>query len=187
MRQAIQKNKMILVFQRTGERRYRVEARRGAFPDLVMDPAPGYDARMPHDLMHLVVEAQLGLTQGIFGQLAAGGNAGTFYVPHSDGNTRALSRTRNHVKTRGKKLLRAGRDDCMRSEQAAHICWQVWSAGPQPSNANAPDLPGLNSRTLNRICDHLDALSSQWSSLAVGESLSVRWPDLKTEILKQSV
>ena len=173
---------MIVVFQRTGERRYRVEAQRSDFPNLVMDPAPGYDARMPHDLMHLVVEAQLGLANGIFGQLAAGGNAGTFYVPHSDGNTRALSRTRNHVKARGKKLLRAGRDDCLRSEQAAHICWQVWSARPGRSNVNTPALPGLNPKTLNRICEQLDALSSRWSSLAVGQSMSVRWPDLKSQI-----
>ena len=172
-------HEMLLVFQRTGERRYRVEAQRSAFPNLVMDPAPGYDARMPHDLMHLVVEAQLGLAHGIFGQLAAGGDAGTFYVPHTDGNARRLSRTRNHVKARGKKLLRAGRDDCMRSEQAAYICWQAWSARSARSIENTPKLPpDLNEKTLDQICNHLDELSSQWSSLKVGQSMAVRWPDL---------
>ena len=61
---------MIVVFRRTGQRRYSVEAQRPEFPDLVMNPGPGYDKFMPHDMMHLVVEAQLGLTRGVFGQLA---------------------------------------------------------------------------------------------------------------------
>lgn len=71
---------MILVFRRTGERRYAVEAQRVRFPKLVMDPAPGYNRLIPHDMMHLVVEAQLGIAHGVFGQLAAGGDAGTFHL-----------------------------------------------------------------------------------------------------------
>ena len=71
---------MTLVFRRTGQRRYAVEVQRPGLPDLEMNPAPGYDPLMPHDMMHLVVEAQLGLTRGIFGQLAAGGTAGTFHL-----------------------------------------------------------------------------------------------------------
>ena len=61
---------MIVVFRRTGQRRYSVEAQRPEFSDLVVDPGPGYDKFPPHDMMHLVVEAQLGLTRGAFGQLA---------------------------------------------------------------------------------------------------------------------
>ena len=67
---------MLLVFRRTGDRRYTVVAKRAEMPDVEMDPAPGYSELIPHDLMHLVVEAKLGLARGIFGQLAAG--AGTF-------------------------------------------------------------------------------------------------------------
>src|ERR1043165_9351920 len=69
---------MIVVFRRTGEKRYAVEALRKGLPVVEISPAPGYDRLIPHDMMHLVVEAQLGLTRGIFGQLAAGGNAGSF-------------------------------------------------------------------------------------------------------------
>lgn len=36
-----------------------------------MNRAPGYDPLMPHDLLHLIVESELGLTRGIFGQLAS--------------------------------------------------------------------------------------------------------------------
>jgi len=188
---------MILVFRRTGQRRYAVEVQRRGFPDLVMNPAPGYDRLMPHDLMHLVVEAQLGLTRGVFGQLAAGGDAGTFHVPMKPGeSSRPLARIRNRVKERGKKLLREGRDDSERSEQATFICWYEWLAR-SPSNdrkklsqtmvqqakevrelAGPRGLRDLNQSKLDEICEHLDHLSYQWSRLEVGESMAVRWPDL---------
>src|SRR5215213_4198492 len=110
------KQPMTLVFRRTGERRYAVEAHRDGFPDLEMNPAPGYDPRMPHDMMHLVVEAQLGLTRGVFGQLAAGGNAGTFHLfVKSDQGSRATARASKRVKTRGEKLLKDGANDCAQS------------------------------------------------------------------------
>jgi hypothetical protein len=96
---------MTVVFQRIGPRKYAVVAKRSRFPDLEMNGAPGYDPLMPHDLMHLVVEAQLGLTRGIFGQLAAGGDAGTFRRDIKPNETpRVAARIRNRVKARGKKL-----------------------------------------------------------------------------------
>jgi hypothetical protein len=39
-------------------------------------------------------------------------------------------------------------------------------------------LRALSERKLEEICQHLDELSSHWSSLEVGQSMSVRWPDL---------
>ena len=64
---------MDVTFTRTGERRYAVSA--GA---LAMHPAPGYDDEIPHDLVHLAVELACGIPMGVFGQLEAGGTAGTF-------------------------------------------------------------------------------------------------------------
>src|SRR4029453_15282152 len=99
--------KMILIFRRTGQRRYAVEVKRPPHPDVEMNPAPGYDALMPHDLMHLVVEAQLGLTHGIFGQLAAGGDAGTFHlIMKQEWPSRTGARIRRRLKTKGTALLR---------------------------------------------------------------------------------
>ena len=186
---------MILVFRRTGQRRYAVEAQRPRFPDIVMNPAPGYDPLMPHDLMHLVVEAQLGLSQGIFAQLAAGGNAGTFQLSvKSDKSSRDVARARRRVTTRGKRLLREAQDDLAQSEQATYICWHEWlarsssnerrkvsSAMAQQAQSvrdDAAELRALNPTRLNEICKHLDHLSSHWSRLRVGESMAVRWPDL---------
>jgi hypothetical protein len=186
---------MIVVFRRTGQRRYSVEAQRAGFPDVVMNPAPGYDPLMPHDMMHLVVEAQLGLKRGIFGQLAAG--AGTFQLAVKDGeNSREVARTRRRVAARGKKSMKAGRDECLQSERATYICRQLWLArsGSREERrqaqamidqaasvrgvAGAPELEALDRKKVDEICESLDQLSARWSRLEVGESMAVGWPDL---------
>ena len=177
-------HQMTLLFRRTGQRRYAVEARRPGFPDVEMNPAPGYDRLMPHDMMHLVVEAQLGLTHAVFGQLAAGGTAGTFHLSvKSDEGSRQKARAQKRVRVRGKKLLKAGRDECLQSEQAAYICWQEWQArsssrGQVRDTDRTTELRALNRSKLDEICKHLDELSSHWSGLDVGQSVAVSWPDL---------
>ena len=188
---------MILVFRRTGQRRYAIEAQRPGLPDVVMDPAPGYDKLIPHDLMHLVVESQLGLTRGVFGQLAAGGDAGTFHLPLIvDKRSRDTARARTRIKARGAKLLREGRDESARSERATYICWYEWMARSQSSElrkraftmamnaaqvtstAGKAELRALTQKKLTEIFKHLDELSARWSRLEVGESMAVHWPDL---------
>ena len=178
------KHQMVLVFRRTGERRYAVEALRPGLPVVEINPAPGYDPRIPHDMMHLVVEAQLGLSRGIFGQLAAGGNAGTFRLAtENDQSSRETSRARKRVTKRGKRLLKNGRDDCQESERATWICWQAWLARSssreiiKPSKG-APAFETLNQSKLDEIYKHLDELSSHWSGLYIGQSVAVSWPDL---------
>jgi hypothetical protein len=188
---------VILIFQRTGQRRYAIQVKRPRLLDVVMDPAAGYDPLMPHDLLHLVVEAQLGLDGGVFGQLAGGGNAGTFH-PISDGDSSARARIRavHRMNTRGKKLKREGRDDSSQSERATYICWYEWLARSLSADrrktalamreqanhvrgtAPAHEMHALSEKKIERICRHLDELSSHWSRLAVGESMSVRWPNL---------
>ena len=188
---------MTLVFRRVGQRRYAIEAKRPPFPDVEMNPAPGYDAFMPHDLLHLVVEAQLGLTRGVFGQLAAGGDAGTFHPSFKPQETsRAAARVRHRQKARGKTMMREGRDESAQSERATYICWYEWLTRSESSDrrmaaqamtqqakqvraiAPAMELRGLTERKLEEICRHLDELSSHWSRLEVGQSMTVRWPDL---------
>ena len=183
---------MIVTFQRTGQRRYAVEAQRPGLPNLVMNPAPGYDSLIPHDMLHMVVEAQLGFTRGVFGQLASGGDAGTFHVPMNSGeNSRKLGRVRKRVRGKGQKLLKEGRDESVRSERATYICWYEWLARSSSSNqamaqqakevrdtAGDEELEALNEKKLDEICEHLDDLSSHWSSLEVGQSIAVQWPDL---------
>jgi hypothetical protein len=44
--------------------------------------------------------------------------------------------------------------------------------------AGDSELAAFDQRKLDEICKHLDELSSYWSKLEVGQSMSVRWPDL---------
>ena len=169
---------MLVIFQRTGRRQYRVEVRRSPFVAVEMNPAPGYDDLMPHDMMHLVVESQLGIERGIFGQIAAGG--GTFRViPDASKTTRDAARQRRRLTDRGKKMMRDGRDDCLQSEAAVYMCWQQWRARSESTNVSKTSPPaGLSQEKLEQIFHHLDELSLYWSRLNVGESMTVQWPDL---------
>jgi hypothetical protein len=184
--------KMYLIFRRTGTRRYAVEAHREKWPNLEMNPAPGFDSLMPHDLMHLVVEAQLGLENGIFGQLAIGGDAGSFRpIVVEPQSSRATARLRRHQQARGKPLVLAGRTDCAQSERATYLCLYEWRrrsgklSGSMTQHANqiksippATDIEVLDEKRFLSICRHLDELSLVWSALKVGESMCVSWPEL---------
>ena len=178
---------MLVIFRRTGWRRYGIEIQRPQFAAVQMNPAPGYDPLMPHDLMHLVVESQLGLTHGIFGQVAAGGHAGTFrtYIGPSK-NNRDAARRQRRIDRRGEKLLRrVGSKECLLSEHATYICWQEWlarSKSTQVRSITPPlDLGALTEEKMDQICAHLDELSSHWSRLKIGESMTVHWPDLSVQ------
>ena len=188
---------MEIQFRRTGERRYAITIFRKDHSPLEMNPAPGYDPIMPHDLLHLVVESELGLSRGIFGQIAAGGNAGTFHpVAANNENQREAARLRRRAAKRGEKLLREGRNESALSERATYICLYEWlsrSADPErkklaiqmSSQAKQTltiqpefESQALTEKLLIRICNRLDDLSQRWASLKTGESLTVMWPDI---------
>ena len=187
---------MKVQFRRTGARRYAITIYREGLPPVEMNPAPGYDPLMPHDLLHLVVESELGLNLGVFGQVASGGHAGTFHPVATDGaSPRDAARLRRRVSRRGDKLLREGRHQAALSERATYICWYEWLArsdDPERRKLAAQmtqqaksirDLqPPAESRALTgdllaRICSRLDDLSAQWANLDIGESFTVAWPD----------
>lgn len=182
---------MEVQFKRTGERRYAVTIFREGYPTIEMNPAPGYDPIMPHDLAHLIVEKEIGLRRGIFGQLAAGGNAGTFHsVPSAIENKREASRLRRKAAKRGEKLLREGRDESAISERAVDVYLNEWfSRSTEPNRKKmAVQLPPqrkkiseddalTSEKTIERVCASLEWASERWASLKIGESFSVLWPD----------
>ena len=92
---------MDIEFRRTGERRYAVIVRRGGDAVLEMSPAPGYDPKMPHDLIHYVVERELELPLGVFGQIARGGGSLTVHLaPSASTGKRAEARERRRHQRR---------------------------------------------------------------------------------------
>jgi hypothetical protein len=160
-----------------------------------MNPAPGYDPIMPHDLLHLIVESELGLRHGIFGQIAAGGDAGTFHaVPSAGEDHREAARRRRRTAKRGERLLREGRQESAQSEHATYICLYEWLArsadpvrrkraaemAPQAKHIRNPrpqaDDSGITEDFLARVCARLDDLSARWTNLDIGQSLTVNWP-----------
>ncbi|QQS40613.1 MAG: hypothetical protein IPM63_14765 [Acidobacteriota bacterium] len=187
---------MVIHFLRTGEKRYAVEIERDGLPLLELNPAPGFDARVPHDMMHLIVEAVLGLERAVFGQLAAGGDAGSFHVKNeSDASGKDHSRLRRKQKKRGESIRAKEDGHFAMSENATYVCWHEWLSRSHRTEdrnkalsmkTNAAHIwdrmPAADKKmlqdALDRTCDHLDILSEAWSGLKAGQRISVRWPDL---------
>src|SRR4051794_10372549 len=112
--------RMQVTFAKTGERTYSIAARRPGGDVLHMPRGPGYDPWLPHDLVHFVVERHFGIACGVFGQLAAGGDAGTFFtIPH---------RRRDPARRLSARLGALGREDTARSERLAAACMAAWHA-----------------------------------------------------------
>jgi hypothetical protein len=148
---------MEVTFRRTGERRYAVIARPDRSPTVTMDPAPGFDPRLPHDLVHYAVEREHHIALGVFGQLAAGGNLRTF---------RRLDGTPDRrLRRRGERLAREHLDELARSEHLAAEALRAWVRGPRPHA----------DERLERVCVRLDELSELWRRLAIGGELTLTW------------
>ena len=147
-------------FTKTAERRYRVSVEG---PDVVssyMDPAPGYDARLPHDMAHFIVENELGIKGGVFGQLAAGGS----FTPTDLTKRRKIFRRRQ-------RIAKANEKDALLSEQMVYVTCNLW----QNKIAEAPSIAGFRAPDLKRVCREFDAASAVWSRLGVGESMTLVW------------
>jgi hypothetical protein len=65
---------MEATFTKAAGRRYAMTVVRERGPRLASRYGPGYDDHLPHDAVHFLVEAEAGLSGGVFGQIAAGQN-----------------------------------------------------------------------------------------------------------------
>lgn len=157
---------MNVTFTRTGERRYRVSVDGPGLVPSFMEPAPGYDARLPHDMAHFVVESELGIAGGVFGQLADGGHANTFR-PQGE-------RPRTRVIKRGKRLADENRRDGMLSEKICGIAGRYWNNGAHAA-IPAAGVDGVRADDLRRVLRAFDEASAGWSRLQVGESMTLTW------------
>lgn len=182
-------------FIRSGERRYAMRIERASGPALVMDPAPGFDPDLPHDMVHFVAEAVLGLTGGVFGQIAAGGNAGTFHIgaPHG-GDAKAHRRVARKQAAKGAALMKGQGREGELSELAAFLFDIGWRSGTRPDSAPQRAARGeaervratLGSEERARIDAArtdvfvaFDAVSKAWRRLNHGEELVLEWPTLR--------
>lgn len=172
---------MDVTFRRTGPRRYAVIVTLPGEPARVLDPAPGYDDDIPHDLVHYLVEAELGLSYGVYGSAARGGGS---FRPTFEGNVSPRERARGQRKQRKREQsLRAqdadGAAEMARSERLAGVCDLVWRRrhGQRPDpRRQAPQLRPEDAPDVERVVSRLDAIAPLWSELPLGGELVFEWP-----------
>lgn len=174
---------MRVIFRRTGERRYAVVVEVPGQESQTMNPAPGFDSHIPHDLVHYVVEATLGLEAAVFGRAARGG--GTFYAAGTATNSREQARKRRKQARREQGLRRelANEEQLQTSERIAYLSDIAWRRrhGQRPDFSYAspasPPSP-LDARRVERVVSVLDELAPRWNQLATGGELAFTWPSL---------
>lgn len=168
-------------FQRTGERRYAVVVSSAGGSPRAMDPAPGYDSDIPHDLVHYVVEAELGLVNGVYGRAARG--AGTF-VANAEPGVSPRERARMQRK-QGRRERALGAedarhaDDMARSERLAGACDVAWRRkhGQHPNALRSPPVTHPDDAgDVERVVSRLDAIAPLWRALPVAGELVFEWP-----------
>ncbi|HTV25913.1 MAG TPA: hypothetical protein VMG12_44755 [Polyangiaceae bacterium] len=172
---------MTVRFSRSGARRYAVIVTVAGEPVRTMDPAPAYDDDIPHDLVHYLVEAELGLMEGVFGRAARGG--GTF-IPTAEPGASPKERARQQRKQRRRERGFDARDarqaaDLSESERLAQLCDVAWRRkhGQRPDPLrSAPVLLDEDAAAVERVVARLDAVAPLWRALPVGHELVFDWP-----------
>lgn len=152
---------MKVTFKKTRIRGYSVSVEGSAIDPATMDPAPGYDDRLPHDVAHFIVENELGIMGGVFGQVAAGGTANTFFSKDSKKPRRA--------KDRGAKIAKANSKDALFSE---HAVWAAQSRWEKQDIIPDTDIPAMD---IDRIIAKFEEFAKAWSKLQVGGSVTLEW------------
>lgn len=126
-----------------------------------MDPAPGFHDRLPHDAAHFIVENQLGIKGGIFGQLAAGG----LFVAHMGKDVK----NRRKAKRQGRALFKENKADALFSEHAVYAAQSRWEKHDIIPDTEIPDAD------IARICEKFEDFARRWSALPVSGSIILEW------------
>ncbi|RKN37502.1 hypothetical protein [Streptomyces hoynatensis] len=160
---------MDVTFTKAAGRRYLMRVVRERGPELAPRQGPGYDDHLPHDAVHFLVEAEAGLTRGVFGRIAAGG-LNVFWPADP-----ALRRREFRREAR-RRLTAADHAQMARSESLAGACRALWElrAGHRAS-APAP-LAGEDARLAERIVARLDAFAARWHPLPENSGITLTWP-----------
>lgn len=152
---------MKVTFTRIRERGYSVTVEGPGIGTATMNPAPGYDDRLPHDAAHFIVENELGIIGGIFGQIAAGGTANTFNLSEAKYPKKA--------KKRGSEIAKANKKDALFSEHAVYAAQSRWEKQDIIPDTQIP------SEKIQQIIQAFEDFATRWSKLPVGGSITLEW------------
>jgi hypothetical protein len=135
---------------------------------------------LPGEIAHFLVEREFGLKLGIFGQLAAGGDAGRFWAAPADRDSRLAHRAH--------RLQVTGRGDLRRSVALTAWCTAAWEIetgrrAPGPRDLERSDGPwplldvaAVPRDQVARAVDCLAAAAVAWNVLCPGQRVSYEWP-----------
>jgi hypothetical protein len=133
---------------------------------------------MPHDIAHYVVEKTLGLDQGFWGRVAAGGVFPS--MSHIDGRRKPKAAERSN------SVLKANPDKLSEAE----VLVRIFSETTQQGHGATATVLGnrlkerrttrgrkieISPAQISSIFADYESLRSRWSDLPVGGSIELRW------------
>ncbi|MEQ1764038.1 MAG: hypothetical protein ABL984_12950 [Pyrinomonadaceae bacterium] len=151
---------MKVTFTRTKERAYSLKIEGPKIAAAEMDPAPGYHKRLPHDVAHFIVENELGIEGGIFGQMAMGG-----IIRPVERN----ARIQRKAKRKREAIFRTNKNDALFSEHA------IWAAQSRWERQEIIPDTKIPKPDLDRVIAKFEEFASEWSKLPVGGSITLEW------------
>lgn len=159
---------MKVTFTKVHAKRYCVSVEGSGIDPVKMHPAPGYDERLPHDVAHFIVENELGILGGVFGQLASRGTAGTFFPQEAKKHSQE-ARERKKARRRGTEIAKANKNDALFSEHAIYAAQSRWE-----KHEIIPDTK-IPAKDIQRIIEKFESFAAEWSKLPVGGSITLDW------------
>ncbi|MFT3745724.1 MAG: hypothetical protein QM785_15720 [Pyrinomonadaceae bacterium] len=151
---------MKVTFKRTKERAYSLMIEGPKIATAVMDPAPGYHERLPHDVAHFIVENELGIKGGIFGQMSLGGIIRPVEID---------ARIQRKAKRKREAIFKANEHDALFSEHA------IWAAQSRWERHDIIPSTKISQADLDRVIGKFEEFANEWSRLPIGGSITLEW------------
>jgi hypothetical protein len=187
-----------VTFTRQSGCRYGVDVSRENGPPARLRVVKSDVEWLPREIKHFLVEREFGLKLGIFGQLAAGGDAGRFWAAPADRDSRFAQLSH--------RLEVTGRGDLGRSVALVAWCTAAWeietgrrSAGPgepqrssgvRPECLEGPwsllDVAAVPCEQVAAAVQCLIATAVAWNELHAGQRVSFDWPQALTLTARRS-
>ena len=115
---------------------------------------------LPHDAAHFIVENELGIQGGIFGQMAMGG---ILRPVERD------ARIQRKAKKKRDAIFKANEDDALFSEHAVWAAQSRWEKQEIIPDTKVPQ------PDLDRIIAKFAEFAGEWSTLPIGGSITLEW------------
>ncbi|HZU13261.1 MAG TPA: hypothetical protein VFB58_10520 [Chloroflexota bacterium] len=164
---------MEILFTRVDHRDVRASVTRSDGVTLSV-PVYGHLDPLPHDLAHYVVERHMGLPDGFWGTIAAGGIFRGMRV--------AAGRQPPHAAERSKAIIRANVSAIGLAEQVVGNVTGVLDGEPvrELPLSDHPRTPRSRAdyhTVITSLIPHVEEMIGRWQQVPVGGEMCVQWPE----------